>query len=360
MVMNKQETVQFIQSIFDVGDPGVLRELIAKLKGSPNIKEADVPRLWYGLLPLSKLEAEALEEVAVALGAPPTPIEDVKQAFIDDQTRSTGLIYKSVFSSCKAAELSNGCDVAEFSREAVLNMIHELQMYNRASLRKILSCLKVYAGWRREKELPTAEFWINAPIDIDELDLTAGMKAKCVGSPADLFQILNNRLPLNEGYLAPVAAVLAWSGFTLAEMVEIKQDEVSDDGRLVRGVEIAPELAPILQAYKPLDAVTRERLTVQTFVMENLGYFLKRLSLRPTGKRVDRMGISNAIQAAKIPTVVDLVSSGRYYKLYLMETNGQRVTGEQIADIFRIKRKNDKFGIEDRMFEFMAFKDAFY
>lgn len=362
--MEKSAAVRMIKKVFQQADPGVLQKLYREFKDSTVLKQDDITFLWYGIKDVSRCDSEQIQALAEALSSARPEITETKERFYETLSPSVAYETQSYLKLFAEAELYYNCDVAEFDRSQLKSAIEEQQMYNKASIRRCILALRRHCAWRKKNGYPVNTMWTSNPFSADEVDIAPGLRAKCCGSPEELYQHLNHKIPLYDGYLAPVAAVLSWVGFQVSDMVDIRNEEVSDDGSSVRDIEVPECLRQILSSYKQVEEV--ERVSgpggSRVLIAENIGYFLKRQSDIPTGKRLERFAISNAAQLADIFSPKDIRMSGMYYRMYLREMDREKgpVTIKEIAEIFKIGATNMSALVRDRLSEFMRYKDVFH
>jgi len=114
-----------------------------------------------------------------------------------------------------------------------------------------------------------------------------------------------------------------------------------------------------LSEYKRTKTVERTGAATRILELEDIGFFLKRLTDKPSGKGIDRYAIANAALSADILSLRDIGMSGCYYRMLQMEQQG-RVTKDDIIRVFNIGKANQPAFIRDRLGEHAQYKDVFH
>lgn len=358
----KRSILQQIEAIVIKGDPDVLQDLYRKTQQSMHLTQSDIMKVWYGAKSLDSCSNEQLSELAAVLGI--VSEENValrggvKSDFIASLGDAAQVKTKVFFENMKNAENAHGCDLACMSKETLCEAISSLGYYNRGNARQaVVYPLNLYIKWRKEQGMQNAPFWDTESITIEDIDISDAIRKKCVGSPEELFIKLKDAFPLDDGYMAPPALVLAWLGFTVPEMIDIEQGEVMNMSNTLRGRPVPPILRRILLGYARTVEVKRDNRTAN-YYLEDIGYYLKRVTVKPNGKRIAPHNVFNAVNLAGIPNVQDVMMSGHYYRLAEREKES-RITLEDVVAEFGLQGRNWKTLALDRLTELQVFKSVF-
>lgn len=367
--MTKNDKIKALKNIISAGDPSVLQKLYSLSEGH-GLTRQEIMKVWYGLTSVSSLdEAELGTLYTLAARASETfDSSDRKERYFSESGVSKNIerILRALFTRLKLSERKLRKDVSEFSHDELCNAISKSGAYRIRNLRTEISPLNAYLKWCSEQDFGVHQDWKDAKtIKVEDIDIKYGMKEYCVGSPRELLFKIGADMPLDDGYIVPVAACLIWMGFELDEIVTIRDEEFDFIKGKIRERKIPREFSLVLWSATQRKVVTRPntRGVPTQYDVVNNGFLLKKN--KSAGRHSDSPVKVKTIQDSLVLAGIrqsDIVASSMYYTMLEYEMRGT-LHIDAVAKICKIENKNPaglKLAIQDRLTEFQAFKSVFF
>ena len=349
--MSNNTIIQKVQEALRACSPNDISLLYKKTAHSEVLTQMHVMKLVYGMKAVESCSDRQLHDLAVALGLYESSGEDgatSKQQFFDNLTVSNVNIYKAHLKRFKWAEGERDADLTEWPKQDLLQEIEREGIYNRGTLRQLVTAISKYAEWRKQNGKSVNEFWHGEGLSVNDISLVEAMRKNCVQDPIGLcvrFAINKNSAP---EMILNMCAVLAWVGFSLEEMVALKNEAVSPDCTRIDGRTIPIPMQRLVRIYTSCED------------LDDLGYLVKRpLPSRQAGRPINKAYISTQFATAGIMSHSDISMSAKYYELWSLE-NESSLTTEDIANVFKIKNDQRTAAMVDRLAEYQAYKEAFH
>lgn len=385
MSMLRTARIAAIKKVIARDEDPVLQELFMNVEILEVLSRRDIFDIWYGMKSLDSYDDSVLELMTILLRADvdaelkkltkekekkeetrplakilPFRQADRKSEFLSDPSLSALVIQQTTknFKEFEEYEALLGKDIADMTKEEFIAGVERREICNRETLRNLLFKTNKYLRWCRQNGYSSQSY----KISVDDIDLVEAMRKGMISSPETLVQKLDKCCILNDGYVAPVCACLAWMGLDVDEMVKIKNEDYNPELHRIRDREIPEAFREIFRDYSGKTEVIRDRGPVRVRMrLENAGLFLKRVS--PFNDKIPRALPKGYVSIALVDLDLrcrDIQYSGRYYEL--MELEKQRaISMDDVADVFGISesRTNRHVIVNDRYLEYIAFKKAF-
>ena len=300
--------------------------------------------------------------------------EELKLAWMEDAERREALSNRRVAivhmnRLAVAVEERLGEDIFNLIRdgrkEEVIGIGSEnLRFTTYATIRRFLNTVNAYVIWR----FAVDESSVAAPsqrLTAYDFSLVPTYKNYFIRTEDELSGALSHR-DVAEGDLLPVCAALAWCGYEPAEMVNIQQNEVSDRGDriAIRGKLIQPGYVNSTLLYYLRHDVYYRGVRSTEYVKEIGSAFLRNIVVRDSKKkpinmveRIRNMPLRFQVAKTEAPlSYQQLIQAGEFQRMIAQEQIGTVIDREFIQHEFGLKN----LAIQDRLYEFEAFKKSFW
>lgn len=367
--MTKNDKVKALKNIISVGDPSVLQKLYSLSEGH-GLTQRDIMKVWYGLTSISSLDEAELDTLYLLATRASEMFDSSsrKERYFSEAGISKNIerILRALFARIQLSERKMRRDISEFSYDELCNAVSRSGAYRIRNLRTEISALNAYLKWCAEQDFHVHSDWeAEKAVKVEDIDIKYGMKEYCVGSPRELLFKIGENMPLDDGYIAPIAACLIWMGFELDEIVTIKDEEFDFVKGEIRGRKIPREFSSVLWSATQCRVVTRPntRGVPTQYDVVNNGLLLKKN--RSAGRHSDSAVKVKTIQDSLVLAGIrmsDIVASSMYYTMLEHEMRGT-LHIDTVAKICKIENNNPagrKLAIQDRLMEFQAFKSVFF
>jgi len=359
-----------LKKLIENGTTKDLNLLYQRAESSGVLNKKDIMKVWYGITPLKWCDATFIDNMLALFED--SPVVTVKRedllAWQDNKTRflSSGIVpngalsrAESLLKSFEKLEIENDCDFGELDTKTIAEFISGLGNYNRSYIKTQVVTINAYLKWRMETGLAVHGTAIN-PIQLDDIDIEEAIKKQCYSGPDAVVEHVGSYLPLNDGYLAPMAATLAWMGFETRPAVALLNTDVDLAAQTIAGVQIPTEMLDIVRSYMVTTDVTRANAGIRQMYLEDLGYLLKRVVMSPKETAVTPSIIANALCPIKM-SYKDIWFSGRYFSMWKIEKE-RRLTTEDVVSIWGIKGNKSFVNatMNERLSEFQSYKQVFF
>lgn len=364
--MRDQKLIDEISCIIKCGLEDDRRKLFQIAQSSKIIDPGFALRLWYEQIKVEKCNNDQLREVAKAWikGYRPEDqdySDDPKAGFLDSMPYHPhkSAYTQNIFKRFEPFENKHNLDVSMFDRDDAIQMLRELRLKSRDQVSRVLSTLSQYSKWRRSRGMQIGEAFVGEgrimPRDIGVED---GETSQFIKSAEELSERIETEAYCLED-VAPVAICLAWMGFTMKEMVNLRNEDVNVFGRDVKSVLIPAELIQFFELYEEVD----EKEVVGGFgarvrYREDLGYFLKRWVSKPSLKRMTEVTVRDSFKQFESMTYTSVRLSGIMHRLYLREQLNGRLTQDDFIEICQLSKESrtSKNIVENKMFVYAEYK----
>lgn len=367
----QNDNIDMIQEIIQTGNPDVLQRLYSV--ADDVMTQRQIMKLWYGITPISRCTTGQIDWLSKHLlnRAPISDgVSEIRQRFIDEEGLSVASKRnaKLLFTKMAPFEMKAGCDFALFPPEDLYKALGDIGIYSRAYLRILLSGASKYMQWLREHGHPIHADWGPKPkFQIDRIDLSGAMAQCCFRDPMDLYSRLSRYVPMDNGYMGPMVALLSWMRFETSELASLRNEDVNLEEGTIRGRKVPEVFMPALRSYMSLSIVTRPTYSgaydstgrVKTMHLVDIGFFLKRVAAADDRRPIAALMCVRMLDAIGIQHQ-DIVNSAKYYEMWELDQRGA-LNVDEIARIWGMpaKRSSDTV-VYDRLSEFQVFRQVFY
>lgn len=386
--MLRTARIAAIKKVIARDEDPVLQSLFMNIEILEVMSRRDIFDIWYGMKSLDSYDDSVLELLTILLRADvdselkkltkeseieeeerplakiiPFQRVDRKNEFLDELPLSTIVSrqFRSIFDDFAEYEGELNKDISDMTKQEFVAGVQRLGLYNRESIRNILLKALRYFKWCREKEYSSQEY----DISVSDIDIRDAIRKKLYPDPDALFKAVSNRCLLNEAMLTPVCVGLTWMGFSLKEMVEIKNEDYDPENNTILGRKIPEAFRNEFLSYSKMEEVSRERGSgYVTMYMYDAGYFLKSMWTKGSikgkkPKQISQFSIASPMSDAGFRGR-DIATSRCFYDLAEIRKT-REVTDEDFKTVFKISgsRSNVNTALSDRRVEFNAFIEVF-
>lgn len=364
----RERNIAVIEVAIQTANNDVLQGLYSMAQRSQHWTTQQILSLWYHQTPVDSYSDEQLDEMYYWLQQP-KGVESVsewdakQQAFLETLTPSSLAATASRLASVRRFEVAIGVEATQMSPEQLSKMLSSTGAYTRATLRNTLNAVMLYTKWCDEQGYTVCPFLLNTarPFAKLEVDLRPGMMQSLVFGHADLFNKIfeDPNISIQLSYTTPIVAILLWYGFSIEEMITIRDEEVDLESSppTIRGLPINESLMQVVRYYMSIQHVEREsghNGGVRTFHVDQRGFLIRRLITKEglEGKPITPVMLKNSYNGGpNIGAIGDLTYSGKCYRLYEKERRAPLTK----ADFAQEFGDND-LRISDAMIEYEVFK----
>lgn len=364
----RDKNIAVVEVAIQTANDDVLQGLYAMAQRSQHWTVRQILALWYRQKTVDSHSDEQLAELCQWLQQPrgiASVVEwDAKQqAFLDTVAPGSRAATASRLAAVRDFEVAIGVESTQMNQEQLQKMLSSAGAYARSTLRNILNAVMLYTRWCRDQGYQTHSFLVSTPKPFAKLnvDLRPGMMQSLIFGPADLFNKIfeDPNISVQLSYTTPIVAILLWSGFSIEEMITIRDDEVDYESLrpTIRGRPINASLMRVVQYYMSIQHVEREsghNGGVRTFYVDQRGFLIRRLITKEglEGKPITPIMLKNSYNGSpNLGAIGDLVYSGKCYRLYEKERLAP-LTKSDFAQEFG----DNELRIGDAMIEYEAFK----
>lgn len=281
--------------------------------------------------------------------------EAIKQNFLESiQNNGTKLYAKSTLDRSGAFfESEYGKDIVEMSSKEMIDGLAQMHLLNYASVRSVLSIIKRYAAWYNSniKNISLDEIM---SITATKVDLSQSLREEIIKDEAELRATMSF-LSASEGYFEVPIMLLAWSGLTLKEILELKNEDVVVRGNTVfaqtgrKTTRINSDyIVDTIKEYKAVRSSTRPHRGDWEVYPDDIGYFIKNMIVKDSkfsGKRISAGNVRNRIDVygATLPdgykkiTPDNVLLSGRLHRILESEIATGTISPEVVVNEMGIK-----------------------
>lgn len=366
----KDMSIKKLQRIIDSGKQSILDKLYLAADQSSVLDRLLVSQLWYKTKPLTECSEEQIE--ALLQAAELDQYDQLREDYFAYAEENVPLGYRSrlkkIFQTANELKPELG-PLEETDANGIAKILETMKIQTCEGIRLHLVSINAYGQWLESTGHPAGQSlgMLKPRYIIKNVPLEPGMKARCVGSPKDLYQAISQNYQLGTGNKGPIAFVLAWLGFTVQESIGIKVDEVDMDNHTIRGKKVPDELWPVVStyinvtveigSYSVTDMGAGGVLRTRTFSFAKSDMLIK----NTRGSKVTANAVQTQVQDMPGLTLGDVWLSGRYYELYELDLAGG-LDDKAITEVFDVKQTQAQFKqrIANIIREYTAFKSVFH
>lgn len=306
--------------------------------------------------------------------------EEIKRQYLATLPPKSQPKIRARFNSSANAERDAGMDIVEFPNEDLKRWFAGYEWTSVDSARSHLVDFARYNRWAHSTSQP---FAFTDALEVfserTDVDYTVGIRASFVPSPESLVSTVTRLYPIDEGYEVLPALIFAWLGFTAGEAVQIKTEQVDCAQRRVFMPDGALYPYPIPECFwAPLRVYAKTRVSERAsnssrrVFADDLGFFLKKM-LTQDSKKVGTPFTAELISTSVTRfsllyeerfhepigfTYVNIMQSGRYYRLYQSELSGVDLYAKENKDLVLELGKGKMTG--DILTVYEAYRAVFY
>lgn len=364
----RERNIAVAEVAIQTANDDVLQGLYAMAQRSQHWTTKQILALWYRQTPVDSCSDEQLEELYQWLQQPQGTAsvaewDEKQRRFLDTVAPGSRAATVSRLASVRNYEVAIGVECTQMNQEQLQKMLSSTGAYTRATLRNTLNAVMLYTKWCHDQGYKAHPFLVKTarPFAKMDVDLRPGMMQSLMFGPADLFNKIfeDPNVSVQLSYTTPIVAILLWSGFSIEEMITIRDEEVDYESLrpTIRGRPINPSLMRVVQYYMSIQHVEREsghNGGVRTFYVDQRGFLIRRLITKEglEGKPITPVMLKNSYNGGpNIGAIGDLVYSGKCYRLYEKERHAP-LTKEDFAQEFG----DNDLRIGDAMIEYETFK----
>lgn len=266
----------------------------------------------------------------------------IKIAFVEtldgEGSKNNAVSYLEFFAS---HEEKKEKDIALFSKEEIIEVLENSGIYNAATLRNYISCLRSYRLWYNDN-IDHSEISFLKRSLLDEIDFESALVRNIFFSPEELLKKINDGSYLiGKSYIPTL--ILNWHGLSTEEALQILKSDISftSKGLFIstgkRKIKIIhPEFCRILKEFYDLEFIDIMGAGGKIIKQEeNSVYFLRRFvsPSKPTCNSPMKRSTLNIckfldrLSEQGKPVNSQIVKlSGEMYELYLSDKKGKDLT----------------------------------
>lgn len=352
--LDREKAVAALQFVFDRRDERFLTELYQYAALHARVSQPEILQLWHGFKPLACLDTDVLIDLLKFCIEKHGGIGRFQDYILEEDSGKNKLEYISTIQNPKTKYAvrqwlnafdativeTYGKDLPQVTRQEAIAGLTALQDVSVSSLRQALTVARNYCDWCIKNgkyggaaanpfrdiaagDIPI-EDWVRQNVIPDDKALSSGIRAQ---------------FTIDDGYLAPVILVLAWMGFTMKEMLSIRKEEVSTLEGTIAGRTVPGPLRDIISSYAAADIVYRENgFGAVQYQAEDLGYFLKRMVSKPSGKQLRLLDLNNAQARLERLNYSRVYLSGKLSALRIKEGTTGALMESDFAETFHLDR----------------------
>lgn len=334
-------------------DNDALQHLYASEKLQRVLDQATLFKVWHGFVPLSTLSDEALRVICEELYLDRSKLFEYTDYFwlIDEyletiQNKNTQYTAKRwIYKIADIAVHTKHRDLQEMTLDDTNELGNNLlAIMTPSSIVTAFSAISSFCRWCiANQKYPGA---MNSFSAAPRLDLQAFARKNLPSSEFNLRDRLDKALLYGRGDYAPIVCILSWMGFTLQEMLDIRNEDVSVTRCTVCERQIPRALYDILRDYALESGEFTWGVSPSLWHLENLGYLLKKAVRADTGTRLDVVRLRQACgRAGMTPTNIYL--AGQFDRLLTKEMREGPISEAEFREMFAIKSdKNYAYKME--------------
>ncbi len=362
----RDRNIAVIDVAIRTANDDVLQGLYALAGESRYWTAQQILSVWYRQTPIESFTDEQLNELYRWL-CQPTSVAELttwdanKQEFLNTLPSAARAATASRLKAVRNYEVAIGTEACNMNSDQLARMLSGTGIYVRSSLRNILNAVTSYTKWRHSQGHPVHPFLVDTqrPFAKLNIDIRPGMLQSLVFGHQDLYGRIICGPDVKQSYTTPVVAVLLFLGFSVEEMLTIRNDEVDLEASppTVRSRAIPGDLYRVIQHYMSIQSVERSAgpgLGMRVFYVDNRGLLIRRLVTKSDleGKPITPTMLKGSYKAGpNAGTMSDLLYSGCCCRLYEKEQRAP-LTKEDFATEFGGSADH----IRDAMVEYEVFR----
>lgn len=292
--------------------------------------------------------------------------EAIKHDFIESiQNSGTKLYAKSLFRRISSIESDCNKDIAGMSKEEIINELSHMHLLNYASVRSTLSIIKRYVTWYN---LNVQNIFLENILSISatDVDLSLSLREEVIKDEDELRAIMSFA-SASDGYFEVPIILLAWTGFTLSEILGLRNEDVvvRDNTAYVQTERKttlidSQYIVNALKEYKSVKSSIRMHRGDWIVYPDNIGYFVKNMITKDSKfagrpltadivrKKIDMYNRMTPDGIKKI-SVDNTLLSGRLSRILESEIATGGISSEVVVNEMRIRMPllNDYIALYD-------------
>lgn len=363
--LNREKAKDTISGLIEFQDNEILQKIYRQISGTGALSTSTVLKVWNKIEPLDSLDDVELDEL-LKLCLAASGIGDYESYCVEIDTSPIKRGYIETIDGPKAKvaamqflelfteviESVYHKDLCQLSYDEAVEGLSRLPNLNAMTLRKALTVARGYCKYC----VDNGEFKgkaINSfkAISVEDVPIDTWVMRHIAKDPVDLIARIENVIPIDGGYVAPVALVLAWMKFSLDECVNVREKDVDLFHKTICDKLIPEELIPIVVSYAN-----------GTFDGNDDSSFFKKTQKRKKGAPYDKANIATALKVMNGFSFGNAVMSSTLYDLYKMETDSGKVTKQDIINGFNLNPNTTSFNsyLKDKQRLYSAYKKIYW
>lgn len=344
--LNREKAKSAIYRLIELQDNETLQSIYRKISNGTPISTSTVLKVWNkiesldsldddeleGLLKLclSVSESGSYEEYCAEVDTSP-----IKKAYLETISGPKAKVAAMQFLELFTEKIESVYhkDLCCLSYSEAVDGLSRLPNLNTMTLRKALTVARGYCKYCVDNGKFKGKA-INSfkNISVEDVPIDTWVRKHIAKDPADLVSRIENVISVDEGYVAPVALVLAWMKFSLDQCVEIREKDIDLFHKTICGVPIPEELIQIVVSYANA-----------TFVSDEDSFFLKKTQKRKKKTPCNKSYIATVLSVMNGFSYRNAVMSSILYDLHKKETIFGRVNKQDIVNMFDLKPDSTSF-----------------
>lgn len=295
--------------------------------------------------------------------------EKIKQQFIvsSDNTFSINRARKWIFDAVGKYEATIEKDGAEMTPQEAIETVENSGLEEMGSVRQVLTTMRDYTNWCEKNSVFSSIPHGFEQINVDDIDFSRTFREVLYKDSTALIADLHTVGDFDSGAADVLVFIFSWLGLFRDEMVEIRDDDVDLEKRVIYGVDgqilssgFSDEIVDVLERYRKCQIATRQNgpRIIQVRKDNSVNSFLKKMVSENSKKfgeeyTVRQLEMSASRLAKRFAesggnprrlTIANTWRSGSLYRLWQMEQEtgldmGNLKRREYIEKAFR-KKKN--------------------
>lgn len=362
--LDRARAVAYILKIISEKDDNVLQNMYRHFKDAGAIPQEEILKLWHGFTSVDTLKDKEIEELLQFCLSTSASNEyqdflievdtsPIKIKYIDSiknkKTQYAVRQYLEVFT--EKIESVYHKDLCQLSKKEALNGLSNLPNASVASLRQALTVARGYCNWCIENhEFDGQANNIFKRIKVGDIPLEPWIKDNVVKDANELMARIENTIPINQGFVAPVAAALAWMGFDIETSTQLKNADVNIFDRNINGKKIPQELLPVFVSYSNSSDTDLD------------DPYLKRKRKKDKKIPFRNVDISNIMKVFGSLNYGNIMLSSSLFALYEIEKKKGAVSQEDYVAIFGLNTSATSFlsYLKDKKRLYEAYKSVYW
>lgn len=343
--LNREKAIDTISQLIDRQDNEILQSIYRQIKNTSVLTTTTVLKIWNRIESLGSLDDTELDEL-LKLCLSECKLGDYANYCVEIDTSPIKKRYIDTIGGAKAkiavmqflelfTEIIESVyhkDLCQLSYDEAVEGLSRLPNLNAMTLRKALTVARGYCKYC----IDNGEFKgkaINSfkDISIEDVPIDTWVLKHIAKDPMDLVFRIQNIIPINCGYIAPIALVLAWMKFSLDECIRIKIKDVNIFDKTICGISIPEAMVPIVVSYTNVSCDNESN------------FLLKKTQGRKKGAPYNKINVTSALNVMNGFSYGNAMMSSALFDLYKKENELGKVTEQDFVECFKLNPGTTSF-----------------